>query len=108
MEYCGCLLDEREISRGLCGGGGHVLIIPLSSLNQRKVVIADRTGALHALQLSKVEHVVMKDAEFYQRAGLAGNFGYRSRTAVLKFRVCSQADLSYTHFVPKRHRQVGS
>jgi len=38
-------------------------MIPLSSPNQSKIVIADLADALHALQLSKVEHGVMIDSE---------------------------------------------
>ena len=31
MEYCGCLFDERNVSKGLGGGGGHEAMIPLLS-----------------------------------------------------------------------------
>jgi len=43
-------------------------MIPLSSPKQSK--IADLADALHALRLSKVQHGVMIDLEFYQRAKL--------------------------------------
>ncbi len=55
---------------GKGSGCGHMAMIPLSSPNHCKIVIADLADALHDLLLSKVEHRVMIDAEFYQRARL--------------------------------------
>jgi hypothetical protein len=69
-EFCRCKFDEGNFREGLGGSGGHIFMMPLSSLNQSKIVIADLADALLILQLSKVEHGVMIDSEYYQRAGL--------------------------------------